>query len=782
MLHWGANSLRVRLSILSLLATGCALLVAGAGLAYFDQRAELNERVEDIRGRADAFLRSQRAALDFRDELVARSALEDFARRNGVDFAELSDSELGSLTSVGQRPPRQLRLPSDDELRFFDRQFLLRRELELGSGRRAELLLLADLSELRERALRLALLLLAATSLALLASQLLVRRLLTWITGPIEELAAVAREISRSRDYKRRVDISGSDELSTFARFFNEMLAQIESRDEALRQANDLLEERVAERTRELRQEVELRKQVEAQLTRAKDEATSAASAKSEFLANMSHEIRTPLIGVIGMAELLQDSKLDELQRQYAETLVGSAQHLLTLINDLLDYSRIAAGGMQLEETEFDLSEVLYETAQLLVPVARDKGVEIAVDYPLSMPRRVVGDPARVRQVLINLVGNAVKFTQQGSVAIAACVEGHRGAELLLQLAVRDTGIGIPSHKLDSIFEQFTQADASTTRQYGGTGLGLAITRSLTELMGGRVTVQSAVGQGTSFELHIPFREAAAQKPVPMPDRDWSHVRALVVMPAGEPRSIVLAMLQRLGLEVSCIDREERSEFERRLKASTTAKYPALVFADAGEEPDRTLAMLRSLSSDLGDQSPWFVLLADLVQLSADRQLQGLVGGFVLRKPLRHEDLVRLLNLVVHDGEDAGAGRARRALLAEDNVVNQRIVAAMLERCGFEVSVVADGQAALSRAKQEQFDLILMDCHMPEMDGLRATRNIRELPSEMSRALIVGMLSSDRSVVSDACLRAGMNEVLSKPITFAKLEALAQRHFSLAVV
>jgi len=607
---------------------------------------------------------------------------------------------------------------------------------------------------------------------------LLLRRRPSDANPALASLDERLKEVISSRDYTRRLPLPADSDLATVVLTLNRLLEQFDARDNVLQRGNATLEERLTQGKLELEAEIELREEIEEQLRLAREEAGGASTAKAEFLANMSHEIRTPLIGVIGMADLLQDSELDELQSQYAETLVGSANHLLTLVNDILDYSRLAADGLKLEETDFDLHELCYETATLLTPTARDRGVDLVVDYAVDVPRRAIGDPARVRQQLINLVGNAVKFTEEGSVSVIVRLESQEPQCDHISIAVRDTGIGIPREKLEIIFEQFTQADASTTRQFGGTGLGLAITRSLTQLMGGRIEVESEVGVGTTFRLHIPFGRVAQPGENLRPTDDWSGVPALVAMKPGDPADHLCALLREFGLHPEPVGAAGDAGLAARLHRDDPSELPPLVFADAGDEPRRTIEILRGLAAQLGDESPWFVLMADLVQMGSDEQLQDLVGGSLLRKPVRRNDVARLLDLVAcREERPAESGAPLRALLAEDNVVNQRIVAAMLQRCGFEVRPVANGREALEAVRAEHFDLVLMDSHMPEMDGLKAARAIRALAGEVGQIPIVGMLSNERASVSDNCLRAGMNELLSKPVTFAKLEALTRRHF-----
>lgn len=758
-----------KLTLLGVVSTCVALVVAGLGFLYLDYRSMQTALMDQIELQAQLSVRQLQAAVEFEDEPLAEDSLLLLAEVPGVAGAEILFSDGRRLAGVGEMPSEH------NGFRVVEHPIPLR------NGRSGMLAIAARPSVDRARMLRNVEILVAILVVAMLVAYLLARRLRSMIALPIEELTRLMRNVSQNRDYTVRAEINARDEVGELIQIFNEMITQIEWGELELRDAKDSLEENVDERTRALQDEVDRRRDVESKLIEARDEAERLGTAKAEFLANMSHEIRTPLIGVIGMAELLQDTELDDMQRQYVETLVGSSSHLLALVNDILDISRLNRGGMTLELVDFDLADLSYEVVSLLYPQARDKGIEIAVGYPTKVPRQLKGDPARLRQILTNLLSNAVKFTSEGSIALRFELLERLGNGYRLRIEVEDTGVGIAHDQLEKIFDQFEQGDTSTTRKFGGTGLGLAIAKNLTELMEGSIHVDSTMGEGTCFRLDIPFGEAQRQRRLPWPKSDWKGMRSLLAMEDGFPAQTLQRKLEEFGLAVQRIERPGSRLFHDQVRElATAAEGVSVVVADSGAEPERTLEILRGLSADLGASSPWFVLLADPAQIRGDEHLHHMVGGSVLRKPARHSDIVRILDLASHEeGMPVLEHDRPKVLFAEDNVVNQRICGAMLERCGFDVQCVSDGEQAVAVMAEGYFDLVLMDAHMPKMDGLRATRAIREAEGEGAQSLIIGLLSSERAALEDACHRAGMNEILSKPLTMAKLETLCERHFPL---
>ena len=529
-------------------------------------------------------------------------------------------------------------------------------------------------------------------------------------------------------------------------------------------------------------------------LRRANAAALAAASAKSEFLANISHEIRTPMNGVLGMAELLQDSDLNEDQQMYAETIYKSGSALLTVINDVLDFSKIEAGRMELDPVPTDLHAVVDDVAALLSRAAADKSVELLTRMDPALPRGVKVDGGRLRQVLTNLVGNAVKFTERGHVLLE--VTGHSdGSEVELRFHIRDTGIGIPRHKLESVFEQFTQAEGSTTRRFGGTGLGLSITRSLVESMGGRVSVESREGDGSTFtvELRLPTvaLSAAATDVARLPER----ARILILDDLEVSRLIFEETLNNWGLEFQSVhDPQEALELlQDMISSGRPEERFDLVLSDYNMPGMDGAQWARAVR-----QHPELARLPIIITTSSDidvtrHAFEGIAVSSVLAKPVRQSLLRREISQalgvaapeqvpapatvvdeaprVIEDGETV------RLLLAEDNPVNRMIVQRMLEPERFDADTVENGREAFEAVRGGDYDLVLMDVSMPEMDGVEATQAIRELERELGRprmpiiALTAHAMEGDR----ERFLDAGMDDYLTKPLTRDQLRETMAR-------
>jgi PAS domain S-box-containing protein len=525
-----------------------------------------------------------------------------------------------------------------------------------------------------------------------------------------------------------------------------------------------------------------LKEQAKSSLEAARDAALEAARTKSAFLANMSHEIRTPMNGVIGMLELLKDTELSREQWDLLETAANSAESLLDILNEILDFSKLEAGKIEIEQASFDLASLVEEVCALSAVRAHHKRLELNCLYSPTLPRMWRGDPTRIRQTLANLVGNAVKFTETGEVSVRVTRAASASS---LRFEIRDTGIGISKEAQARLFQAFTQADESTARRFGGTGLGLSISKSLIELMGGEMGLESEPGAGARFWFVLPL--LPEEKAAPAPNLDFSGRRALVVDDNETNRFILKHYLEHWGFFVSEADRGAAALAELEAAHRRGEAYDLALLDRHMPEMDG-LALARRMNDDPDLRAlPRILLSSGGIADSTERGKSGIARS--LSKPVRQSLLFEAIaeTFAGENGKASGASRAfaaklpgysgKRVLAAEDNRVNQKVLTAMLAKFGIVPQIVENGQAALDRLSRERFDLALMDCQMPVLDGYAATRALRaqEFEAGAPRVPIVALTAHATAGEREKCLVAGMDDYLSKPVTRERLaEALAR--------